>query len=123
METIDIVRKFGEDALKVERVLRKSRIAGNPGRVVFLLDMAQRDSGVFQKDVVGAMDLPKEVVSKLVKSLVQAGLLTQKRMGINARIKILVTEKPGKALLARVKAALQKQTPRRMRLTLLDGPF
>ena len=63
------------------------------------------------------------LVSKLVGSLVQAGLLTQKRMGVNARIKILVTAEPGKALLARVKAALKKQTPRRMRLPLLDGPY
>ncbi len=122
METIDIVRKFAEDAIKVERVLAKARIAGKAGRVVFLLDMAQRDSGVLQKDVVAAMALRKDVVSKLVGPLVQAGLLTQKRMGANARIKILVTAEPGKALLSRVKAALKKQMPRRVRLPLLDGP-
>ncbi len=123
METNDIVRKFAEDAIKVERVLGKSRIAGKAGRVVFLLDMALRDPGVLQKDVVAAMALRKDVVSKLVGPLVQAGLLTQKRLEANARIKILVTEKPGKALLAQVKAALIKQTPRRMRLPLLDGPY
>ncbi len=123
METTDIVRKFAEDAIKVERVLGKSRIAGKAGRVVFLLDMAQRDSGVLQKDVVSAMALRKDVVSKLVGPLVQAGLLTQKRMGVNARIKILVTAEPGKALLARVKAALKKQMPRRERLPVFDGPY
>ncbi len=123
METIDIVRKFAEDAIKVERVLAKARIAGKAGRVVFLLDMALRDPGVLQKDVAAAMALRKDVVSKLVGALVQAGLLTQKRLGVDSRIKILVTAEPGKALLSRVKAALKKQMPRRMRLPLLDGPY
>jgi len=43
MATTDIVRKFAEDAIKVERVFGKAGIAGNPGRVIFLLDMAQID--------------------------------------------------------------------------------
>ena len=42
------------------------------------------------------MALRKDVVSKLVGSLVQAGLLTQKRLEANARIKILVTAEPGR---------------------------
>jgi DNA-binding MarR family transcriptional regulator len=129
MATIDrATRKFAQDAIEVERVLRESRIRGNAARVVFLLNMAQKGSGVTQKDVVNAMALPKDVVSKLVGSLVQAGLLKQKRTGVDSRIKLLTTAGPGRALLSRVKAALQKTRPRKQepgqtskRLPLLDG--
>jgi DNA-binding MarR family transcriptional regulator len=114
MATIDrATKKFAEDAIKVERVLGKSRIRGNAGRVVFLLNMAQKGLGVTQKEVVGAMALPKDVVSKLVGSLVQAGLLKQERSGVDSRIKLLTTAGPGRALLSRVKAALQKPRPRK----------
>lgn len=93
--------------MKVEQVLGGSGITGNAGRVVFILAMAQKDWGVLQKDVVKATALPKDVVSKLVGSLVQAGLLTQEREGANSRIKRLATTDSGRGLLLRVKAALQ----------------
>jgi DNA-binding MarR family transcriptional regulator len=99
--TNDIARKFAEHALKVEHVLGESGVTGNAGRVVFILAMAQKDWGVSQKDVV----------SKLVGSLVQAGLLTQEREGSNSRIKRLQMTDSGRALLSRVKEALQPPRP------------
>ncbi len=110
MATIDVARKFAEDAIKVESVLGKSRIMGNAGRVVLLLTMA-KDLGVLQKDVVGAMALPKDVVSKLVGTLVEAGLFTKKRDGENSRMMRLARTDSGTELLSQVNAVLQP--PRR----------
>ena len=107
MATVDISRKFAEHAIKVDRVLGESGIKGNAGRVIFVLTMAKSVLGVSQKEVVAATVLPKDVVSKLVGSLVQAGLLTQEREGRNSRIKRLATTDSGRALLSRVKAELQ----------------
>jgi DNA-binding MarR family transcriptional regulator len=111
MATIDIARKFAEHAMKAEHVLGESGITGNVGRVMFVLAMAQKDWGVSQKDVVDAMGLPKDVVSKLVGFLVQAGLLVQERDSANSRIKRLATTYSGSALLSRVQSALQPPRP------------
>lgn len=97
--------------MKVESVLTAGGITGNVGRVVFVLTMAQKDCGVSQKDVVNATALPKGVVSKLVGSLVQAGLLTRERDGENPRVKQLATTNSGRSLLLRVMAALQPPRP------------
>src|ERR1035438_8063455 len=111
MATIDIVRKFAEHAMKVEHVLAESGITGSVGRVVFVLTMAQKDWGISQKDVVEATALPKDVVSKLVGSLVGARMLTQERDGANSRIKRLHVTDLGRALLSRVKDSLQPLRP------------
>lgn len=111
MATNDKARAFAEHAIKVERVLSESGITGNAGRVVFLLTMAKKDWGVSQKDVVDATALPKDVVSKLVRSLVQAGLLTQEREGANSRTKRLITTDAGRSVLSQVTAALQPPRP------------
>jgi DNA-binding MarR family transcriptional regulator len=97
--------------MKVEGVLGESGITGNAGRVVFVLTMAKNVLGVSQKEVVEATALSKDVVSKLVGSLVQVGLLTQEREGTNSRIKRLATTDSGRALLSRVTAALQPPRP------------
>ena len=97
--------------MRVERVLDEFKIAGNLGRVVFVLTMAKSVLGIPQKDVVAAMAVPKDVVSKLVGPLVQAGLLTQEREGTNSRIKRLAATDAGRVLLSRVNAALQPPCP------------
>ena len=111
MATVDAVKKFVEHAVRVERVLRESRITGNAGRVLFVLTLAEKGLGIPQMDAVAAMALPKDVVSKLVRSLVEAGLLTQERMGGNSRIKQVAITESGRALLFRVKAALNPARP------------
>jgi DNA-binding MarR family transcriptional regulator len=73
--------------------------------------VANIELGVFQKDVIDAMDLPKDVVSKLVGSQVKAGLLTQKRERANSRFKRLHMTNDGTALLSKVKAVLQPPRP------------
>ena len=70
-----------------------------PGRVVYLLSVADRAGGVTQKDVITKLALSKDVVSKLVGSLVGAGLLTQIRLASNPRIKRLATTDTGSDLL------------------------
>ncbi len=112
MATADRLRKFAEQATKIERVLNKDHVAGSIGRVVYLLTMADRYAGVSQKEAVAEMALPKDVVSKLVGSLVDAGLLTQARESSNPRIKRLETTDSGRDLVRRLKAELQYPGPR-----------
>lgn len=112
MATANSLRKFAEQAIRVERVLNKERIAGSAGRVVYLLTLADRYVGVSQKDVVAETALPKDLVSKLVGSLVDAGMLTQVRESSNPRIKRLETTDSGRDLLRRLKTALQTPSPR-----------
>jgi DNA-binding MarR family transcriptional regulator len=107
MATIDIARKFAEQAIKVDREIQQAGITGNAGRVVLVLTMARTAIGVSQKNVVIGSGLPKDVVSKLVGSLVQAGLLTQVREATDSRMKRLLTSDPGRELLSRVRGALQ----------------
>jgi len=113
MATKDPIRKFAEQVLLVERVLDKLSVNGNAGRVAFILEAASRAGGVTQKHVVEGAALPKDVVSKLVGSLVKAGLLTQEREGKNSRFKRLGTTALGKQLLSQVRAALQPPGPAR----------
>ena len=107
MATVDIVKKFAEHAIKVEGVLENAAITGDVGRVLLILTMANKDSGVPQAEVANAMDLAKDVISKRVRSLVAAQLLRQERTGANRRIKRLYTTESGRALLSDVKLALQ----------------
>jgi DNA-binding MarR family transcriptional regulator len=107
MATIDIAKKFAEQAIKVEHVVQQAGTTRPAGRVVFVLAMAKTVTGVLQKDVVNGTGLPKDVVSKLVGSLVRAGLLKQVREATNPRMKRLLTSDPGRELLARVRASLR----------------
>ena len=111
MATIDLAKKFAEQSIKVERVLREAGVTRNGGRVVLVLTMANTAGGVSQRDVVETMALPKYRVSKLVGSLVQAGLLTTARMATNSRIKRLTTTAAGRDLLSRLKSSLQPPRP------------
>jgi DNA-binding MarR family transcriptional regulator len=111
MATTNGLRKFAEQAIRVERVLNEKRIAGSAGRVVYLLTLADRFVGVSQKDVVAETSLSKDLVSKLVSSLVTAKLLTQVRESSNSRIKRLATTESGRDLLRRLKAVLQPPRP------------
>ena len=105
------VKKFAEQAIQVENAVRQSGIPRNAGRVVFLLAIADTRFGISQKAVVDRMGLPKDVVCKLVKSLMKAGLLTQRRDSSNPKVKKLFPSDSGRKLLARVKASLQPTPP------------
>jgi DNA-binding MarR family transcriptional regulator len=109
MATIDPMRKFAEQVMKVEGVLQQSGITANPGRVVFVLTMAKTVLGVSQKEVIEATDLKKDVVSKLVASLVEARVLTRKR---ESKTNTLSTTDSGRKLLSQVKASFRR--PRRV---------
>jgi len=107
MATIDPVRKFAEQSVKVERVLQEAGVTGNAGRIVLVLTMANTVLGVSQKEVVEATGCAKDVVSKLVTSLVSAELLTQERQGTNARVKRLTISDAGRTLLSQIRGSLQ----------------
>jgi hypothetical protein len=62
-------RKFAAQSILVDNVLDAHTVAGNAGRVVFILDAANKTGGETQKQILEATNLPKDVVSKLVKSL------------------------------------------------------
>jgi DNA-binding MarR family transcriptional regulator len=111
MATANGLRKFAEQAIRVERVLNEDHVAGSTGRVVYLLTVADMYAGVSQKDVVAETALSKDVVSKLVGSLVDAGLLTQVRESSNPRIKRLATTNSGRDLVRRLKTVLQPPPP------------
>jgi DNA-binding MarR family transcriptional regulator len=111
MATVDYAKKFAEQAGTVQQVLRGHGVIGDAGRIVMVLVLASRDWGVSQRDAVTVLKLPKDVVSKLVGSLVQAGLLTKEREGSNSRIKRLQLTDSGRALLFRVREALQSPRP------------
>ena len=108
MATKDQVRKFAAQAIIVDRVLFAQCVNGNAGRVIFILDAANRLGGVTQKQILEATNLPKDVVSKLVESLVSARLLTRERATENARIKRLLTTEGGRKLLSQVTDALHR---------------
>ena len=94
-------------ALIVDNVLVAQGVRGNAGRVIFILDAASKPGGGTQKQILEATKLPKDVVSKLVESLVSARLLTRQRATENARIKrLLLTTDGGRKLLSQVTAAL-----------------
>lgn len=50
MATTGTLKKFAEQAVKVERVLNEQRVAGSPGKVIYLLTLADKPHGVSQKD-------------------------------------------------------------------------
>jgi DNA-binding MarR family transcriptional regulator len=107
MATKDQAKKFAAQAILVDSVLVAQGVSGNAGRVVFILDAANKTGGGTQKDILEETNLPKDVVSKLVGSLVSSRLLTRERATENSRIKRLNTTERGRKLLSRVTAALQ----------------
>lgn len=107
----DQVGKFAERAIKVERILDSRKVGGSAGRVAFILAAANRSNGVTQRQLVAETALPKDVVSKLVGSLVRAGLLDQMREDGNARIKRLSVTGTGKRIISEIKATLQPSSP------------
>jgi len=115
MATKNQASRFAAQAILVDSVLDGQGLTGNAGRVVFILGAANKTGGGTQKQILEATNLPKDVVSKLVKSLVSAGLLTQKRAMENSRIKRLHTTESGRKLLSRVTSALQPPPRRRWR--------
>lgn len=111
MATLDKVKRFAEQAMQVDRVLSEAGITGNAGRILVVLTMARTFWGVSQKEVVDRTQLKKDVVSKVVASLADAGLLTQKRDSANPRMKRLVATDAGDDLLTRIRASLQQPRP------------
>ena len=127
MTNLDITRKFAVNAMNIERLLAKAGITGEAGRVVLMLTMANKEWGASQAEVKEALGLPKDVVSKLARSLVKARALRQQREGATRRTKQLYITKSGRRLLLRVKLVLQRPRPakpepsRGNSTTLLDG--
>ena len=117
MATVDKLRMFEEQAIRVERVLNSEHIARSAGRVFYLLTRADRSGGISQKEAVAEMALPKDVVSKLVGSLVVAGKLTSIPETSNPRIRRLNTTDSGKDLVRRLNAAVLNTPPPRPRPT------
>ena len=103
MATIDPIRKFAKQVMTVEGVLREYGITADCGRILFVLTMANHLLGATQKEVVDATALPKDVVSKSVRKLVNAGLLTQERESTKKR---LLTTRSSRELLSLVRASL-----------------
>jgi DNA-binding MarR family transcriptional regulator len=95
----------------VGNVLDAQGVNGNAGRVIFILDAASNPGGGTQKQILEATNLPKDVVSKLVGSLVLGRLLRQERATEDARIKRLLISEGGRKLLSLVTAALQPPRP------------
>jgi len=110
MATIDVVAAYGEQTIKIERILQEVGVTGNVGRVVLILALANSDFGVSQKEVVEGTALPKDTVSKLIGSLVGIKLLNRDRDSTNSRMKRISTTESGRKLLVRVRAALQPTT-------------
>lgn len=108
MATVDSMMKFAAQAMKVEGLLQQSGITANPGRVIFVLAMANTKSGVSQKEVVEATGLRKDTVSKLVDGLVGAGVLARKR---ESKMNRLSTTDSGRKLLSLVKVSLRPTRP------------
>ena len=111
MATKDSTRKFAEQALHVERVLDSRKVSGSAGRAIFILAAANGTGGVTQKQLVEKTSLPKDVISKLVGSLVRAGLLDQTRETENSRVKRLTTTSIGKQVISEINAALRPRAP------------
>lgn len=111
MATKDPARKFAEQALIVERLLDSHHIKGGAGRVVFVLVAASKFPGITQQQLLLESKLPKDALSKLIRSLEKAGLVGRVRENYNARIKRLTTARPGIELLSQIKAVLQPPSP------------
>lgn len=124
MATIDSAKRFAEQSVKVERILRQAGVTGNIGRTILVLTMVNTALGVSQKEVGEQLALTKDVVSKLVTSLVEAKLLTQEDHGTNSRRKSLAITDSGRRLLSQLKTSLQqgrrKTTERKLEPTTMS---
>ena len=78
--------------------------------MVLVLASANKFAGVAQKQVIEEMGVRKDVVSKLVASLVKAGLVTQDPEGRNPRANRLHTTDDGKALVMEIRTALKPRS-------------
>lgn len=110
----DRARRFASRAMIVDSVLGGQGVAGNSGRVIFVLDAANKPGGRTQKQILEAANLPKDVVSKLIGSLASAGLLMSQRAPEDARIKRVLITESGRKLLSQVTAALQPPRPKEL---------
>lgn len=123
MATVDPVRRFAEQALKVEQAARRGGLQRNTNvaHALFVLVMASRFSGVSQAEVIEASGLTKDIISKVIGPLVRKGLLFQDRDGANGRKKRLGTTAKGAELIAFVKGSLQPiRSPRQSPSTALE---
>jgi DNA-binding MarR family transcriptional regulator len=113
MATVDVIRKFARQAIPIEHILGEYRVSAKAGRVVLALALTNKQFGVPQGWLVEQLALPKYAVSKLVKSLVKAGLFSQSRDGGEPRSKTLMLTEAGKEVLRRVQDSLRPSLPRR----------
>lgn len=107
MATESVLKKFAEQALRVEAVLYQRNIPSSAGRVIYVLSQGSRVLGVSQREVISETCLPKDVISKLVAGLVRTGLLDQHREHSGSKTKRLITTYAGRQLLSMVETELQ----------------
>ena len=107
MATIDLVTKFGREAVQVERLLRKFRVTSSTGRAILVLALANAEKGVTQKRLVQDLALSKESVTKLLQPLIGAGLLVKERAVSDARCWQILTTVSGRELVSEVKSVLR----------------
>jgi DNA-binding MarR family transcriptional regulator len=132
MATIDVCRKFAEQAVKVEQILEEFGVTRKPGHVIFVLGMANTPWGVSQKQVIEETGLPKYAVTKLIGkksdngSLVAAGLLSHTRDVDRPKQKTVTITDRGREMVSRVTASLRPsrspvvQKPKSVALGLFD---
>lgn len=106
MATKDPVRRFAEQSIEVDHVLHAHKVPGNSGHVLLVLFGANKAIGLTQKELLNELGLRKDGVSKLVTSLVRAGLLTKTRREEDPRAYRLEITKSGRALLGELENAL-----------------
>jgi DNA-binding MarR family transcriptional regulator len=112
MATVDVIRKFAKQAIPVEHILQEYGIAAKAGRVVLALYLANRPFGIPQIWLVRQMALPKHAISKLLKSLVKAGLVTHFRDDGDPRNKTVIITQSGRDALCHVEDSLRRSRPK-----------
>jgi DNA-binding MarR family transcriptional regulator len=109
MATIDLVTKFGREAVQVERLLQKVGVTTRTGRTILVLAMASAEKGVQQKKIVEVLAMSKESVTKLLQPMIDAELLTKERAASDARSWQILTTVSGRELVSEVKSVLRSR--------------
>lgn len=107
MATIDPCRRFAEQAIKVELVLKDFDVTRKSGHVIFVLGMVNQSWGVLQQQVIKETGLPKDAVTRLIDDLVDAGLVDHAPDVERPQQKTVAITDRGREMLRRVTASLR----------------
>jgi DNA-binding MarR family transcriptional regulator len=102
-----VCRRFAEQAIKVEQVLKDFGVTRKSGHVIFVLRMVNQSWGVLQQQVIKETDLPKHAVTRLIDDLVDAGLVDHAPDIEQPQQKTVVITDRGREMLSRVNASLR----------------